>query len=271
MNNIKNKLVTASFIEALVNKYAKPKVTVKDLTLFQKAFIHKDLCSERNGLNDDLDEECVLSSKFVTDLSSNERLEFLGDSVMGFVVAEYLFDKYPNKDEGFLTRLRSKLVRKERSAYYAEKLGLGEYLLLSTHLERIQSRTNPRLMEDLFESFIGALYKDTGMQTTRQFIHGILRDYINFDELIYVNDNFKDSLLRYFQAQKWGFPEYTMVKSTKNIFGLAVDIPWNRLDPHTPNRAGLVRLGYGEASTKKAAAQLASKEALRFLGVSLNY
>lgn len=272
MNNVKNKLVTKCFIEGLVNKYAQPRIHVRDLSLFQKAFIHKDLCTERNAFNDPFDEDCVMLNGGNV---SNERLEFLGDSVMGFVVAEFLYDRFPKKDEGFLTRMRSKLVRKERSAFYADKLGLRQYLLLSSHLERIQSRQNPRLMEDVFESFIGALYKDAGILACQQFIYGILHDFINLDELIHVNDNFKDSLLRYFQSKKWGYPVYTMVGSSKNSFEMAVDLPKTLLEGKgnlTENRNDvLVRLGIGKAPTKKAAAQLASKEALLFLGVSLNY
>ncbi len=285
MNNVRNKLITKEFVETLVNKYMPNgrRITVNDLSVFQKAFIHKDLCSDRNNFNDPADEDCVMS---VTSgpLSfkrggSNETLEFLGDSVVSLVVAEFLFDKFQNKDEGFLTRIRSKMVRKEKMAHYADQLHFREYLLLSSHLERIGSRDNPRLMEDIFESFIGSLYKDQNFQVCKSFITGVINEYVDLNELITVNDNFKDSLLRYFQSQKWGFPVYSSVNlsaNKKNGFEIVIKLKKDligssiKLQVAHDDKDSFV-VGYGKAPTKKQAEQLASKDALIRLGVSLNY
>jgi len=294
MNNIHNKLITKDIIEGLVNKYASgTTIQVKSLELFQQAFIHKDLCSEKNNFNDPADEDCVMSTSSFSEYGgrSNERLEFIGDSIVGAVVAEYLFDTFPHKDEGFLTRIRSKIVRKEKMAYYADQLNFREYLLLSSHLERIHSRENPRLMEDIFESFIGSLYKDQSFEVCKSFIHGILKHFINLNELVTINDNFKDSLLRYFQSQKWNYPIYspasTSITTTatattttatsgrkKNCFEIVIKLNKSFLTHikfDGPSEGDDYIIGYGKASTKKQAEQLASKDALIRLGVSLNY
>ena len=275
MNNVKNKLITPEIITALVNKYLglrQPQFKVRALGLYQRAFIHKDLGSEKNKYNTPEDEECVMKSESskiqeLTNKVGNERMEFLGDAVLGFVVAEMLYDKYPNRDEGFLTKIRSKLVRKEKSAFFAEVLGLQDYLVLSSHLERIGARQNTRLKEDLFESFIGALYKDAGMTVCQGFLQGLIKDVIDFDQLIQHNDNFKDSLLRYFQSQKWGPPVYDVLECSKHRYVIGV----RRHGTQQQQGPSFHYNGKGVACTKKGAEQDASKMAMKNLGIPMDY
>ena len=92
---------------------------------------------------------------------SNERLEYLGDSVLGGIVSSYLFHRYKTMNEGFLTKLKTKLVRTRMLAAFSRYLGLGKYLLISKHVEEVcDGRKNDRILEDLFEAFLGALFKD---------------------------------------------------------------------------------------------------------------
>src|SRR5690606_6937626 len=114
---------------------------VGDMKLYEQALLHRS----------------VLRGKSETYLLSNERLEFLGDAVLGFVTAEHLYHHFPDKDEGFLTRLRAKLVNGQALAQYAEHLELGPLLLLSENMIQAGGRKNPTILADAFEAIIGAL------------------------------------------------------------------------------------------------------------------
>lgn len=103
-------------------------------------------------------------------VSSNERLEFLGDSILSLIVSQYLFEKYPDFNEGILTNLRSLLVNTKSLGITARELGFGGYLKLSKGEEDSQGRENQSLLADSYEAFIGALYVDQGLEATRAFI-----------------------------------------------------------------------------------------------------
>ncbi len=128
-------------------------VQFKNPQLLRSALIH------RSYLNEHSDEK-----------ENNERLEFLGDAVIELVVTEYLYGHYPEKPEGELTILRSALVRKEHLAEIARGLQLGSYILLSKGEEKSGGREKNYLLANAFEALVGAMYLDTGMNTTGSFI-----------------------------------------------------------------------------------------------------
>ncbi len=130
------------------------KINFKDKDLLKSAFIH------RSYLNEHPDEK----------LPHNERLEFLGDSVLGFVVSEYLFKEYPDKPEGDLTNYRSSIVNARTLAEVAKKLRLGEFLLLSKGEESTGGRDRQYLLANTFEAFLGALYLDQGIEPCTKII-----------------------------------------------------------------------------------------------------
>ena len=103
-------------------------------------------------------------------VSSNERLEFLGDSVLQIVSADYLFHAYADRPEGDLTRIRSSLVSEGALFQFAQEINLGEYLRLGRGEERCGGRTRPSVVSDAFEAVIAALYLDGGMEVARNFI-----------------------------------------------------------------------------------------------------
>ena len=113
---------------------------INNLTLYQKAFTHKSAIKEYEELND-----------------SFETLEFMGDSVLGFVITKFLFDKFEAKQEGFLTKARTKLVRSETLAGLARKLGLHEWVLMDEKGMRNGWNNNPKILEDVFEALVGAI------------------------------------------------------------------------------------------------------------------
>lgn len=169
-----------------------PKIHNKDL--FELAFTHRSYLNESKKSNE-----------------SNERLEFLGDSILSFVVSEHLYKNYSSYNEGILTNLRSLLVNTKSLAQAAKSLNLGEHLLLSKGEEESKGRENDSLLANSFEAFIGALYLDQGIEPVKTFIADTLFPHI--DEYV-KNKAFKDpkSLLQeYVQARKQHSPLYKVL------------------------------------------------------------
>ncbi len=129
-------------------------ITFSDLSLLQRALTH------RSYLNEHPEET----------LEDNERLEFLGDSILDFLAAEWLYERFPDMSEGNLTRLRAGLVRNETLASYAAASGINEMLLLSKGEEENGGRNRLRNLGGVFEAVAGALYLDQGIDAVRQFV-----------------------------------------------------------------------------------------------------
>jgi len=142
-----------------------------------------------------------------------ERLEFLGDSILGFVVADWLYSHYPNLAEGKLSRMRSSLVRKETLAIVARELGLSEFLILGEGELKSGGFNRDSILSDTIESIIGALYLDAGFDTASDFIHCHFKD--QFDS-ISEKSTFKDAkskLQEAMQKQGYGLPNYEIVET----------------------------------------------------------
>lgn len=302
MNNIKNKLIPKAVIYNIINRYNKaPNFTlVNDTAMYQTAFVQKSFANTDQD-NCPSDNYCSISQDCAS--VSNERLEFLGDKIIDFITTEFLFDSFPDKDEGFLTKLKSRIVKKQSLAFLGEKLGFREYMLISNHVERNQGRENPRFLEDIFESFVGGFYKDQNSDITvvKKFLLGIYDEFIDLENLINVNDNFKDSILRYFHSKNYGHPVYTPLNSYDNTvvikqFLSAILVSKEAItDPAEYSQAkkiheklmkslpeepmfilnktiqGKFVLGIGSGDTKKSSQQDCSKQCLTNLKVSLNY
>ena len=128
---------------------------------------------------------------------SYERLEYLGDAILGMVVAEYLYSKYPFEEEGFLTEIRSKIVNRESLNKLAFKIGLKELVVLGN-----QSRTYKSVYGDCMEALIGAVYLDYGFATCKQFIiQKLIKPHYDFDDLVSTITNYKSKLLEWSQKQ----------------------------------------------------------------------
>lgn len=141
---------------------------------------------------------------------SNERLEFLGDAVLEFVVSEELYQRFPEKEEGYLTTLRANLVNTQNLASLAQKLNLGEGLLLSKGEEDGGGRDNPSLLADTVEAIIGALFLDQGMAEATAFI----KENIITEIPQKVENPLKDAksrLQEYVQAKSLATPKYKVV------------------------------------------------------------
>ncbi len=142
---------------------------------------------------------------------NNERLEFLGDAILSTVVAEYLFKKYPGKDEGFLTKMRSKIVKRHTLNEIADKMGLD--MILS---EYSQGRMSNSMLGNALEALVGALYLEFGYQKTSDYIvKNILMKYLDINAMEQHNDNHKSVILEW--SQKNGYEvEFVQVSKIKN-------------------------------------------------------
>ena len=181
---------------------------IKNLDLYQRAFTHKSALKEYEQFNE-----------------SFETLEFIGDSVLGFVITKFLFDKYESRQEGFLTKARTKLVRGETLAQIAKCLNLQTYVIMDEKGMRNGWNNNTKILEDVFESLIGAIYMDIGLLHAKEFILRIYQnpEYVNLN-LIMIDDNFKDQLMRYCQVNNWELPEYRVAGHYENMFYIDIYI-----------------------------------------------
>jgi ribonuclease-3 len=215
-----------------------------NLEYYQKAFIHKSVLR-------------FLSNQNLN--TSYERFEFLGDSILNLVIANYIFNKYKNDEEGHLTRIRTKLVNGKTLSYLAKKIKLNEFIIISKNVEIIGGRNNDRIIEDVFEAFICAIFLDLGFKYAEVFIITIMNKYIDFD-IIEEDNNFKDILLRQCQKQFQISPEYELVTTTG--------------PHHTKTFTSIViingvRHKTGTGKTKKESEQNASKLTLESLDIQL--
>jgi ribonuclease-3 len=154
------------------------------------------------------------SSKEITEhLQSNERLEFLGDAVLGAVVAEYLFKLFPKKDEGFLTQMRSRIVNGQNLFMLSKKFGFDA--LLNSRLTK-KEKVSSSAYGDAFESFIGAVFLDKGFDITRKFIlNRIIKLHLDINELLQNDTDYKSQFQILMQRQKKQF-EYSVLKEEHN-------------------------------------------------------
>lgn len=207
------------------------------LSLFKLAFYHKSTFTSRDYA-----------------VANNERLEFLGDAVLSTIVGEYLFKKYPNSDEGFLTKMRSKIVKRNSLDEIADKMGLDLFLANYN-----QTRLSKSMLGNALEALVGAVYIEVGYEKTKTYvIRRILRKYLNIHDLESYDDNYKSQLLEW--CQKNGHTiEYKVVAKYKSEkrdkFKVAVFVDGKK---------------YGTADdfNKKSAEQLASERAMSVLGVA---
>ncbi len=199
------------------------------------------------------------SSAKEPDLPCNERLEFLGDSIIGQIVSEFLFDRFPQCEEGDLSTMKSIIVSAKTLADIAEDLGLDQVIILGRGLT--EKRSLPRsILCNAFEALVASLYLDGGIDGVRRFVLDHIRPKI--DEILrdQHEKNYKSLLQNYAQKNLAMIPTYRVMKETgpdhKKLFQVVVN-----LDSKT--------FGPAWGSNKKDAEQLAAKQALEALGVAL--
>ena len=223
-------------------------IKIKNVSYYQRALVHKSIYKAVKRYTGEKPIQEYL-------LQHNERMEFLGDSVLSLIIANYLFHKYTDKDEGFLTRIKTKLVNGTQLAKLAKQINLGKYILMSNHVENIKGRDSQKILEDSFEAFLAAIFKDLGFEAVNSFVIELI-DSLDFTEVL-IEDNYKDTLLKYSQHNfKNTTPEYILTGTEgpphNRIFTVIVSINGNFYES-------------GSGKSKKQAEQIAAEKTIIFL------
>ena len=217
-------------------------VRFNECALLQRAFVHRSYLHEA-------DEE--------TELQDNQRLEFLGDAVLSFIVSELLFRRYPERREGDLTNLRSALVKRETLSRFAKELRLGDYLLLGRGEEENGGRGRHTTLCDTYEAFIGAFFLDQGTAALRKFVEPRLMAEIDRVAHHALTKDPKSRLQEWVQAAMGQTPRYKTVHTEgpdhARLFTRQVTI-------------GKQPIGVGQGQSKQEAEQAAAAMALFRLG-----
>ena len=176
-------------IEALVRQYI-PSFKVYNENIYTNAFVHKSAIRD-------------------VGCASNERLEFVGDSVLGLIIAKYLYEKYPNENEGFLTRVRTKIVSGQSLAKIAKHLCLDQFMIMNEKAMTNEWNTNPRILEDAMESLIGAIFLDHNLDIATSFVLQVVKTHIEEEHML-KDTNYKDGLMKLFNSKSLSQPVYTI-------------------------------------------------------------
>ena len=211
-----------------------------NIELLKNALVHSSYANEVRG-----------------NTHSNERLEFLGDSVLSIIVADHIFHKYPTMPEGELTRMRASLVCEKTLCAFSRELGIGEYLLLGRGEDKNGGRERDSILADAFEAVLAAIYLDGGMKAAKAHImNTVLRDLEHYSD----EDSFKDyktTLQEIIQRNPEESVTYILVDETgpdhNKQFTVAVKLNSNVI-------------GTGTGKSKKQAEQMAAHQALKLMG-----
>ena len=210
----------------------------KNITLLQNALAHSSYANEQ----------------WHNSLKSNERLEFLGDSILGMVVAEHLYRNFPERLEGDLTRMRADMVCEQALARIADRLGLGEHLLLGHGEEQTGGRERASILADAVESVIAACFIDGGMSAARGFIEKFVLCNVPTEKL--QNKDYKTALQELVQQKRDQVLTYSLVGESgpdhNKLFEVALQLNGKNV-------------GQGKGSSKKRAEQDAARDALNKL------
>lgn len=214
----------------------------KDLELLNLAFVHRSYINEYKDFK-----------------LSNERLEFLGDVVLGFIVSVELYEQFPNSDEGYLTKIRSKVVCEESFSNAARTFNLGKYLLLGKGEDNFGGRDRNSILADTFEALFGALYLDGGLEVVTDIANKFFFDTVVYgiNKNIFIKD-YKSYLQEYFHKGSSTKITYTLVSERGPDHDKEFDMCVN-IDE--------VIMGYGTGKNKKQAEQQAARDALIKSGV----
>jgi ribonuclease-3 len=267
--NSTNKDITQDAIERILRAHGwRGKLSRPEI--FKQACVHKSYVSrpevwaEQAALTNE-PMEIAPRPEGCMDLkeADNEELEFVGDSILGNIVALYVFDRYPGEGEGFMTKLKTRIVNNKTLGELARKMGLGPWLIISRHVEEVcNGRNNLRMLGSMLEAWMGAMYfhegqGGRGFEACQRWFIRIIEKYIDFAGLITEDNNYKDQLLRYYQGRWHQPPRYKEVEVVgpphDRIFTMGVlDVDGNIVATYT-------------ARNKKVAEQEASRLALEVL------
>ena len=280
--NPSNILLREADLALLFSNHGLHGVKFNNINLYRTAFVHRSYCTMKNADFENGNSKCPDNCLPLQDMSY-ERLEYLGDSILGMVVARYMYERFPDQNEGFLSKMRTKVVNGKMLGSLAVKMGLPRWVLLSRQIEESQGRTNYKIMEDCFEALIGAIYTDfqgdddvqrmpshlamlapmsgAGYHIAEAWIVTIMEKYLDFVDLIQSKTNYKDMLTRWMQNASQDAPRFFEVsvdtRNNRSVFSYCVK-----------DRSGAV-IGKATGTSKKDAENNAARAALIYYGQSV--
>ena len=230
------------------------------LTTSSQMAVNYSLSARISKTNSDINHEVELpkevqqvkNSQSAVAVESNERLEFLGDSVLGLIVSDYLFNFFPNVQEGELTKMRARLVNKHTLALAAKNVGLQQFIKISFGTEKNFEKAGETIIADAFEALVAAIYIDLGIEKAVAFLYKNLLPLLELDN-IKADTNYKSKLLEFVQSTGKKHPIYNVIMATgpdhdkEYTIGVFVEE---------------ILLGTGIGKSKKDAEQNAAKDAM---------
>jgi ribonuclease-3 len=241
MDNPVNKLITREDVKNILNYYENigddnTILVPNNLEYFQRAFVHDTYLQSIQSMQ-------KTNDKYFNYIPEDnyQRLEFLGDNILKSIMGNYLFERFPDAREGFLTKLKIKIEQCDMLHKIGKILGFEKFLLLSLQeenkniLDINSGRFKKKHIEDCFEAFIGAMMIDLGYRYAERFVKSIIENTLDFAELISQNSNFKDSLQKFFfeDRDKLGTPNYFTINESgpgyRKVFTIMLTINSDQL------------------------------------------
>jgi ribonuclease III len=213
-------------------------IQIKNPSVFIQALLHRSY---------------LVNGKTEEGYTSNERLEFFGDSVLSLIISEYLYEKFPHSDEGHLTKLRSRLINKNALACLAQRISLLDFVFVSQSARQSIEQGYDSMLADAYEAIVAAIYIDSGYDAVRAFVIREVEDAIDKQQIeLLIDDNYKSLLIEYTQGVGIGIPRYEVVRKEgpdhDQTFTVEVKIDY-------------VPYGIGVGKSKKEAEQQAASTA----------
>lgn len=230
------KLLTPDALHRLESALNHP---IGNVSLFAEALIHRSYLQ-----------------KLPPGTHSNERLEFLGDAVLSLIVAEYLHKRFPEAEEGDLTKTRSRLVNRKALSVYGKALHLSDFIFMSPSAAQAVHQGGDTILADAVEAIIAAVYLDAGFVAARSLVLRMINNALEQRAVLITDDNYKSLLLEYAQSHGLGIPRYVIVheEGPDHERTFTVDV-----------LLGNVRQGNGSGKNKKNAEQAAAYQAYQRL------
>ena len=277
--NEKNVLIKEEDIESILRTFDIYHKVV-DMNIWNRAFVNSSYIKQQNMNYISCPYNCIELKK-----SSNERLEFIGDGILEMITKYYLYKRFPDADEGFMTEKKINLVKNDHIGKLAYKLGLHKWLLLSKQSEEKKNRYNYKKLGCLFESFLGALFLDTnetkdetflmgnGIHYCQLFIENVYNALVDWNEILENDDNYKNIFQVKIQKEFKCTPEYKIINQDEElryIMGVYLRLGNDdcvsfdlikSLDNIKPSNN--IHFGTGVHKIKKKAEQLACLDALK--------
>jgi ribonuclease III len=280
--NPNNKIISKDEIKNMLEKYGLNTTEIKDYELFKRAFVHYSYSLEDTEHTPKEEDPNYNENVVPFQEKSNERLEFIGDSMLGAVITFYLNLRYPNMREGWMTTTKGKLVCGKTLCKLGRKMKLDEYILVSDEIEKKYGRSAQTIMEDCFESIVGAIFTtfepkisdikqmnstingSKGFNACQIFILNVFEMHLNFTKIVSHDGNYKHQLMRYYQTNFDGqVPSYTSIKDLNGASS-------KKFKEGVYGYDGMTIIGSGLSNKKSHAQQLASRNALIYLGETVD-